>query len=176
MTAEDWLHHGAGSPDPPALRYSPRAGDDLPPAAAQVSGTHRSEARPTRSASAARAAAANPCARGSGEHAGRGAQTPKANWCWTSTEKDFHVFDNGVEQKIEGFDMGGAPLSVVIVRGDELAHRGAVAGHPANGILFTQTVLGERRRRRRHRLQRRSEPLLAISPAITTPSSEPSRT
>ena len=33
--------------------------------------------------------------------------------------KDFRVFDDGVEQKIEDFDMGGGPLSVVIVMRSE---------------------------------------------------------
>src|ERR1700722_18277926 len=30
-------------------------------------------------------------------------------------QKDFHVFDNGVEQTIESFDLGGEPLSAVLV-------------------------------------------------------------
>jgi len=30
-------------------------------------------------------------------------------------QKDFHVLDNGVEQKIDSFDLGSEPLSAVLV-------------------------------------------------------------
>ncbi len=58
-------------------------------------------------------------------------------------ERDFRVFDNGVEQKIEHFDLGGDPLSIVILL-DSSSHVEALL--PAvrkTGILFTETVVGQ---------------------------------
>ena len=58
-------------------------------------------------------------------------------------EKNFRIFDNGVPQRLEGFDMGAGPLSVVIVM--ETSSRIEVL-FPAlrrTGVLFTETVVGE---------------------------------
>jgi VWFA-related protein len=57
-------------------------------------------------------------------------------------EKDFHVFDNGVPQKLEGFEMGGAPLSVVIVAETSSRIEALLPAVRRTGIVFTQTVLG----------------------------------
>jgi VWFA-related protein len=56
--------------------------------------------------------------------------------------KDFRLFDNGVEQKIESFDMGGTPLSVAIVVETSSRIEALLPAIRKTGILFTQTVLG----------------------------------
>lgn len=58
-------------------------------------------------------------------------------------DSDFRVFDNGVEQKIEGFDLGGAPLSVVIVMETSSRIEALFPALRRTGILFTETVVGE---------------------------------
>jgi VWFA-related protein len=59
------------------------------------------------------------------------------------TERNFRVFDNGVEQKVEGFEMGGAPLSVAIVVETSSRIEALLPAIRRTGILFTQTVLGQ---------------------------------
>src|SRR3984893_9315305 len=59
-------------------------------------------------------------------------------------EKDFHIFDNGVEQKLEGFDMAGAPLSVVIVMETSSRIQALLPALRKTDGLFTRTVVGER--------------------------------
>jgi VWFA-related protein len=57
-------------------------------------------------------------------------------------QKDFHILDNGVEQSIESFDLGGEPVSAVLIF--ETSSRVAPllpAVHKA-AIVFTQTVIG----------------------------------
>ena len=58
------------------------------------------------------------------------------------TQKDFRVFDSGVEQKIEDLDVGGAPLSVAIVVERSSRIEALLPAIRRTGILFTQTVLG----------------------------------
>jgi VWFA-related protein len=58
-------------------------------------------------------------------------------------DSDFRIFDNGVEQKMEGFDMGGAPLSVVIVMETSSRIEALFPALRRTGILFTETVVGE---------------------------------
>jgi VWFA-related protein len=55
---------------------------------------------------------------------------------------DFRVFDNGVQQKIEHFDLGGDPLSVVLIF--ETSSRVSVILPAVRkaGILFAQNVVG----------------------------------
>jgi VWFA-related protein len=55
------------------------------------------------------------------------------------------VFDNGLEQRLEedGFDRGGAPLSVAIVVETSSRIEALLPAIRRTGILFTQTVLGE---------------------------------
>jgi VWFA-related protein len=57
-------------------------------------------------------------------------------------ESDFRVYDNGVEQKIEDFGMGGAPLSVAIVVESSSRVEALLPEIRRTGILFTQEVLG----------------------------------
>ena len=59
------------------------------------------------------------------------------------TRRDFRVFDNGLEQPLEEFDMGGAPLSVAIVVETSSRIESLLPAMRRTGILFTQSVLGE---------------------------------
>lgn len=58
-------------------------------------------------------------------------------------QQNFRIFDNGVEQKIEGFDMGGTPVSVAIVVETSSRIAALLPAIQRTGILFTQTVLGD---------------------------------
>lgn len=57
------------------------------------------------------------------------------------TEKDFHVFDNGVEQSIDHWDMGGDPLAVALVI--ETSSHIAMMAPVIRGMgsIFTETVM-----------------------------------
>jgi VWFA-related protein len=56
--------------------------------------------------------------------------------------KDFRITDNGVEQKISHFDLGGDPLSLVILIETSSRIEPLLQGMRKTGILFTQTVMG----------------------------------
>ena len=57
------------------------------------------------------------------------------------TQKDFHVFDNGVEQTIDYWDMGGDPLAVALVI--ETSSHVAMMAPVIRGMgsIFTETVM-----------------------------------
>jgi len=55
---------------------------------------------------------------------------------------DFHITDNGIEQKIAHFDLGGDPVSVVILIETSSRIAPLIPGLRKTGILFTQTVMG----------------------------------
>jgi len=55
--------------------------------------------------------------------------------------KDFRVFQDGVEQKIEHFDLGGDPLSVVIVVETSSRVAPLLPAVRNTGILFSQDVM-----------------------------------
>ena len=57
-------------------------------------------------------------------------------------QKDFHVFDNGVGQTIESFDLGGEPLSVVLVFETSSRIAPLLPAVQKSAIVFTQTVIG----------------------------------
>ena len=57
--------------------------------------------------------------------------------------RDFHVFDNGVEQRIEHFDLGGDPLSVAIVVENSSRIEALLPAIRKTGIVFSQTVVGQ---------------------------------
>ncbi|MFY9528067.1 MAG: VWA domain-containing protein [Candidatus Acidiferrales bacterium] len=57
-------------------------------------------------------------------------------------EKDFHIFDNGAEQKIDHFDLGGDPLAVALVVETSSQIQPLIPAIHAAGIVFTQTVMG----------------------------------
>lgn len=58
-------------------------------------------------------------------------------------QNDFHMFDNGVEQKINHFDLGGEPLSIVLVVQTSSQIEGTLPSIRQAGIVFTQTVMGK---------------------------------
>jgi VWFA-related protein len=55
----------------------------------------------------------------------------------------FRIYDNGVEQRIEDFDLGGGPLSVVLVLESSSRVEPLLPAVRRAGIVFTQTVLGQ---------------------------------
>jgi len=57
------------------------------------------------------------------------------------TKNDFHVFDNGAEQKIDHFDLGGDPLSVVLVVETSSRVEPMLPAIRKTGIIFTETVM-----------------------------------
>jgi VWFA-related protein len=66
----------------------------------------------------------------------------KGQMVHTLDVKDFHVSDNGVDQKITHFDMGGDPLSIVILVETSSRIDAFLPQIRKSGILFTQTVMG----------------------------------
>jgi VWFA-related protein len=56
-------------------------------------------------------------------------------------QKDFHVYDNGAEQKIEHFDLGDDPLSVVLVVETSSRIEALLPAVRKTGIVFSQTVM-----------------------------------
>ncbi len=57
-------------------------------------------------------------------------------------ENEFRVLDNGVPQKITHFDLGGDPLSLVILIENSSRVAPLLPELRKTGILFTQTVMG----------------------------------
>ena len=57
--------------------------------------------------------------------------------------KDFRIYDNDVEQRIEDFELGGGPLSVVLVLETSSRVEPLLPAVRKAGIVFTQTVLGQ---------------------------------
>lgn len=55
---------------------------------------------------------------------------------------NLRVYDNGVRQKIEDFEVGGAPLSVAIVIENSSRIEALLPAIRRTGILFTQDVIG----------------------------------
>jgi VWFA-related protein len=56
---------------------------------------------------------------------------------------DFHIYDNSVEQKIEHFDLGGDPLSIVLLVENSSHVEPLLPAVRKSGIVFTQTVMGQ---------------------------------
>ena len=57
-------------------------------------------------------------------------------------KKDFHVFDDSVEQAIESFDLGNEPLSAVLVFETSSRIAPLLPAVQKSAILFTQTIVG----------------------------------
>jgi VWFA-related protein len=68
---------------------------------------------------------------------------PDGEMVFDLTQKDFRVFDNEVEQKIEHFDLGGDPLSVVLVAETSSRIEALLPAVRQTGIVFTQTVMAK---------------------------------
>ena len=56
-------------------------------------------------------------------------------------QKDFHIFDNGVEQKIVHWDLGGDPLAVALVIETSSHIQGLAPVIRGMGSIFTETVM-----------------------------------
>jgi VWFA-related protein len=56
-------------------------------------------------------------------------------------EGTFHVFDNGDEQKIDGFDLGGDPLAIALVIETSSHLRPMAQAIRNTAIIFTETVM-----------------------------------
>lgn len=54
---------------------------------------------------------------------------------------DFHVFDDGVEQKIDRWDLGGDPLAVVLVLETSSRAQSMIPSIHSLGSIFTETVM-----------------------------------
>ncbi len=67
----------------------------------------------------------------------------KGNLVLNLMENNFRILDNGVLQAVEGFDMGGAPISLAIVIENSSRVEALLPAIDRTGSLFTQTVLGE---------------------------------
>jgi VWFA-related protein len=59
------------------------------------------------------------------------------------TQKDFHIYDNGVEQKIDRFDLGGEPLSIVLAMETSSRVEPLLPAVRKMGIVFSQAVMGQ---------------------------------
>jgi VWFA-related protein len=57
-------------------------------------------------------------------------------------KKDFRVFDNAVEQRVEDYDLGGDPISLVIVAETSSRVEALLPAVRRTGILLTETVVG----------------------------------
>lgn len=57
-------------------------------------------------------------------------------------QKDFHIFDNGIEQKIQNFDLGGEPLSIVLAVETSSRVEPMLPAIRKSGIVFSQAVMG----------------------------------
>jgi VWFA-related protein len=58
-------------------------------------------------------------------------------------QKDFRIFDNGVEQKIEHFDLGGDPLSVVVLFETSSRIEPLLPAVRKSAILFSQVLMAQ---------------------------------
>src|ERR1700687_624679 len=57
-------------------------------------------------------------------------------------QKDFHLLDDGADQTIESFDLGGEPLSAVLVFETSSRIAPLLPAVQKSAIVFTQTVVG----------------------------------
>jgi len=58
-------------------------------------------------------------------------------------QADFHIFDNGVEQQIIHFDLGGDPLAVVFLAENSSRIESLLPAVRHSATLFTQTVMAQ---------------------------------
>ena len=58
------------------------------------------------------------------------------------TEKNFRVYDNGTEQKLDHFDVGGDPLSIVLLVETSLHVEPMLPAIQHVGAVFTEAVMG----------------------------------
>ncbi|MGH9688124.1 MAG: VWA domain-containing protein, partial [Candidatus Acidiferrales bacterium] len=58
-------------------------------------------------------------------------------------QKDFHLYDDGVEQKITHFDLGGEPFDTVLVVETSSRIQALLPAVRKTGIIFSQVVMGQ---------------------------------
>ncbi|HEV8384487.1 MAG TPA: VWA domain-containing protein [Candidatus Acidoferrales bacterium] len=58
-------------------------------------------------------------------------------------KKDFRIFDNGVEQRVEDFDLGGDPISLVVVAETSSRIEALLPAVRRTGIVLTENVVGQ---------------------------------
>ncbi len=66
---------------------------------------------------------------------------PSGEFVLDLSQKDFHVFDDGVEQTIDHWDLGGDPLAVVLVLETSSRAQAMVPAIHGLGSIFTETVM-----------------------------------
>src|SRR5690242_7746005 len=59
------------------------------------------------------------------------------------TKKDFHVYDDGKEVSIDHFDVGGEPLSIVLLVEVSQRIKPLLPGIRRSGVIFAQPVMGQ---------------------------------
>src|SRR6266436_2702900 len=67
---------------------------------------------------------------------------PKGELVLDLQQNDFHVLDNGIAQKIESFELGGEPLSAVLVFETSSRIAPLLPAVQKSAIVFTQTIVG----------------------------------
>jgi VWFA-related protein len=65
----------------------------------------------------------------------------KGEMLFDLTQENFHVFDNGVEQKIEHFDLGGEALSIVLAVETSSHIEPMMPSVRHTGLVFAETVM-----------------------------------
>lgn len=60
---------------------------------------------------------------------------------WNLAEEDFHLYDNGIEQKIDHFDFGGDAASIVLIVETSSHIEALLPDVRRTGNIFTQTVM-----------------------------------
>jgi VWFA-related protein len=66
---------------------------------------------------------------------------PKGEMILSLNKDQFHVFDNGVEQKIDHFDVGGDPLSIVLIFETSSHIEPMMPAVRRTGVIFTEQVM-----------------------------------
>lgn len=59
------------------------------------------------------------------------------------TKDDFQILDNEIRQDIEHFDLGGDPLSIVLVAETSSRIQPILPAIDKTGIVFAQTVMAQ---------------------------------
>jgi VWFA-related protein len=59
------------------------------------------------------------------------------------TKKDFHLYDDGAEQKITLFELGGQPFDMVLVVEDSSRVQPMIPAIRKSGVIFSQVVMGQ---------------------------------
>jgi VWFA-related protein len=67
---------------------------------------------------------------------------PKGEIVLSLTKDKFHVYDNGIEQKIDHFDLGGDSLSIVLIVETSSHIEPMLPAVKHTGIIFAETVMG----------------------------------